>query len=156
MVTINQLSKKVRKSKFRPYKTRALKEKIYKSLAKEVATCAPFKQGVCTKVYTKTPRKPNSAVRKVANVRLTTKHHVSVYIPGEGHKLQKYSVVLVRGGRVKDLPGVKYHVVRGHFDCQFLAQKRISRSKYGTPRPRKKGELRYQLRRLKRHFSKMV
>jgi small subunit ribosomal protein S12 len=156
MVTVNQLSKKVRKSKFRPFKARALKLDIYKCLNKERATVAPFKQGFCTKVYTKTPRKPNSATRKVANVRLTTKQHVSVYIPGEGHKLQKYSVVLIRGGRVKDLPGVKYHIVRGHFDCHFLADKRISRSKYGTPRPRKKGELRYQLRRLKRHFSKMI
>jgi len=156
MVTVNQLSRNIRKDKFRPYKARALKLKINRCSNKESALVAPFKQGVCTKVYTTTPRKPNSATRKVARVRLTTKQTITAYIGGEGHKLQRYSVVLVRGGRVKDLPGFKYHIVRGHFDCHFLAQRRNSRSKYGTPRPRKKGELRYQLRRLKRHFSKMV
>ena len=156
MVTINQLSRKVRVSKFRALKSRALKLNISRCLNKERALSAPLKQGVCTKVYTTTPRKPNSATRKIARVRLTTKQIVTAYIGGEGHKLQKYSVVLIRGGRVKDLPGVKYHIVRGHFDCHYLVQRRNSRSKYGTPRPRKKGEMRYQLRRLERHFSKMV
>ena len=143
MPTIQQLIRSPRKTILIKTKSPALKN-------------CPQRRGVCTRVYTTTPKKPNSAIRKVARVRLTTGFEVTAYIPGEGHTLQKYSVVLVRGGRVKDLPGVKYHIVRGHFDCQFLAQKRTSRSKYGTPRPRKKGELRYQLRRLKRHFSKMV
>ena len=95
----------------------------------------PQRRGVCTRVYTTTPKKPNSALRKVARVRLTSGFEVTAYIPGIGHELQEHTAVLIRGGRVKDLPGVKYHIVRGHFDCQFLAQKRSSRSKYGTPRP---------------------
>ena len=143
MPTINQLIKRSRIKPVARNKVPALERQ-------------PLKRGVCVKVYTTTPKKPNSALRKVARVRLSNGFEVTAYIPGEGHNLQEHSVVLIRGGRVKDLPGVKYHIVRGHFDCHYLVQRRNSRSKYGTPRPRKKGEMRYQLRRLKRHFSKMV
>nr|YP_004339012.1 ribosomal protein S12 [Coccomyxa subellipsoidea C-169]ADY75454.1 ribosomal protein S12 [Coccomyxa subellipsoidea C-169] len=95
---------------------------------------SPQKQGVCLRVFTRTPKKPNSALRKVAKVRLTNYAEVSAYIPGEGHNLQEHSVVLIRGGRVKDLPGVKYHVVRGVLDAQGVVQRRQSRSKYGAKR----------------------
>ena len=93
---------------------------------------APQRLGVCLRVFTRTPKKPNSALRKVAKIRLTTSSDVSAYIPGEGHNLQEHSVVLIRGGRVKDLPGVKYHVIRGVMDSQGVLQRRQSRSKYGT------------------------
>lgn len=92
----------------------------------------PQKKGVCLKVYTRTPKKPNSAIRKIAKIRLTNKFRIIAYIPGEGHNLQEHSVVLVRGGRVKDLPGVRYHIVRGKYDFQGLSKRKKSRSKYGT------------------------
>ncbi len=97
----------------------------------------PQKRGVCTRVYTTTPKKPNSALRKVARVRLTNGYEVSSYIGGEGHNLQEHSVVLIRGGRVKDLPGVRYHTVRGTLDCAGVAERKQSRSKYGAKRPKK-------------------
>ena len=94
----------------------------------------PQRRGVCTRVYTTTPKKPNSAIRKVARVRLTSGFEVTAYIPGEGHKLQEYSTVMIRGGRVKDLPGIKYHLVRGKLDFSGLKERKTSRSKYGTKR----------------------
>ena len=97
----------------------------------------PQKRGVCTRVYTTTPKKPNSALRKVAKVRLTNGHEVVSYIPGEGHNLQEHSVVLIRGGRVKDLPGVRYHTVRGTLDCAGVAERKQGRSKYGAKRGKK-------------------
>ena len=96
----------------------------------------PQKRGVCTRVYTTTPKKPNSALRKVARVRLTNGFEVSSYIPGEGHNLQEHSVVLIRGGRVKDLPGVRYHTIRGTLDCAGVGERRRGRSKYGAKRPK--------------------
>ena len=96
----------------------------------------PQKRGVCTRVYTTTPKKPNSALRKVARIRLTNGHEVTAYIPGESHNLQEHAVVLIRGGRVKDLPGVRYHVVRGHLDTQGVKDRRQGRSKYGAKRPK--------------------
>jgi small subunit ribosomal protein S12 len=99
---------------------------------KTILRNSPFKRGVCVKVYTQTPRKPNSALRKVARVRLTNGMEVTAYIPGEGHNLQEHSVVLVRGGRVKDLGGVRYHIVRGHLDAAGVADRKQARSKYGT------------------------
>ncbi len=97
----------------------------------------PQKRGVCTRVYTVTPKKPNSALRKVARVRLTNKQEVTCYIPGVGHNLQEHSIVLIRGGRVKDLPGVRYHIIRGSLDTQGVADRRKSRSKYGAKAPKK-------------------
>jgi small subunit ribosomal protein S12 len=96
----------------------------------------PFKKGVCLAVKTMTPKKPNSALRKIARVRLSNGKEVTVYIPGEGHNLQEHHIVLVRGGRVKDLPGVRYHIVRGVYDCQGVADRKQSRSKYGVKRPK--------------------
>ncbi|MFO7709707.1 MAG: 30S ribosomal protein S12 [Desulfobacterales bacterium] len=123
MPTINQLVRHARKRAKKKNKTPALKG-------------APQKRGVCTRVYTTTPKKPNSALRKVARVRLTTGIEVSAYIPGVGHNLQEHSVVLVRGGRVKDLPGVRYHIVRGTLDTLGVEDRRQSRSKYGAKRPK--------------------
>lgn len=97
----------------------------------------PQRRGVCTRVYTSTPKKPNSALRKVARVRLTNQMEVTAYIPGEGHNLQEHSIVLIRGGRVKDLPGVRYHIIRGAMDTSGVADRTVSRSKYGTKRPKK-------------------
>jgi small subunit ribosomal protein S12 len=97
---------------------------------------SPQKRGVCTRVYTSTPKKPNSALRKVARVRLTNQIEVTAYIPGEGHNLQEHSIVLIRGGRVKDLPGVRYHVIRGTMDTAGVAERKRSRSKYGTKKPK--------------------
>ena len=119
MVTINQLLKSPRISKRRGEKTPAL-------------TGSPQRKGVCLRVFTKTPRKPNSALRKVARVRLTNNKRITAYIPGEGHNLQEHSVVLVRGGCVKDLAGVKYHMVRGSLDLQSIRDRKQGRSKYGT------------------------
>jgi small subunit ribosomal protein S12 len=102
----------------------------------ELRRGAPFKRGVCTKVYTTTPKKPNSALRKVAKVRLSNGVEVIAYIPGEGHNLQEHSIVLIRGGRVKDLPGVRYHIVRGVYDTQGVANRRKGRSVYGAKRPK--------------------
>ena len=97
---------------------------------------SPQKKGVCIKVYTTTPKKPNSALRKVARVRLSNGHEVTCYIPGEGHNLQEHSVVLIRGGRVKDLPGVRYHILRGNLDTQGVTNRKQQRSKYGAKRPK--------------------
>lgn len=125
---MNQLllgtQKRAQKKRMRDNKTPALKG-------------SPQKRGVCVRVYTKTPKKPNSAIRKVAKVRLTTGHEVIAYIPDEGHNLQEHSIVLLRGGRVKDLNGVRYHIVRGTLDCQGVEKRRRSRSKYGVKRPKK-------------------
>jgi small subunit ribosomal protein S12 len=123
MPTINQLVKNGRKRISQKTNTPALKG-------------APQKRGVCTRVYTSTPKKPNSALRKVARVRLTTGIEVTAYIPGIGHNLQEHSVVLVRGGRVKDLPGVRYHIVRGTLDTLGVADRKQGRSKYGAKRPK--------------------
>ena len=125
MPTINQLVRKGRKKK-------AVKNKV------PALQACPQKRGVCVRVYTSTPKKPNSALRKVARVRLTNGFEVTSYIPGVGHNLQEHSVVLIRGGRVKDLPGVRYHVVRGVLDCQGVEKRRRSRSKYGVKKPRGK------------------
>lgn len=123
MPTINQLVRKGRKRIQKKTNTPALKG-------------SPQKRGVCTRVYTSTPKKPNSALRKVARVRLTTGIEVTAYIPGIGHNLQEHSVVLVRGGRVKDLPGVRYHIVRGTLDTLGVEDRRQSRSKYGSKKPK--------------------
>lgn len=123
MPTINQLVRKPRKSAVERSKSPAL-------------TSCPQRRGVCTRVYTTTPKKPNSALRKVARVRLTNGYEVTSYIPGEGHNLQEHSVILVRGGRVPDLPGVRYHTVRGTLDTQGVADRKQSRSKYGTKKPK--------------------
>lgn len=123
MPTINQLVRKGRKRIKKKTNTPALKG-------------APQKRGVCTRVYTSTPKKPNSALRKVARVRLTTGIEVTAYIPGIGHNLQEHSVVLVRGGRVKDLPGVRYHIVRGTLDTLGVDDRRAGRSKYGAKKPK--------------------
>jgi len=120
MTTINQLCRKERKKKKRKKKTPALGE-------------SPQKKGICLKIFLRTPKKPNSALRKLTKLRLTsTKKIITAYIPGEGHNLQEYSTVLVRGGRVKDLPGVKYHLIRGKLDFNGLTNRKTSRSKYGT------------------------
>lgn len=134
MPTINQLIKKPRKKVLRKSKTPAL-QKAFNSLKQQPVKLkkgSPFKRGVCTKVYTVTPKKPNSALRKVARVKLTNGMEVTAYIPGIGHNLQEYSVVLIRGGRVKDLPGVRYHVVRGVLDTTGVDNRQQGRSRYGT------------------------
>ena len=123
MATINQLVRKPRRSKVTKSNSAALK-------------ACPQKRGVCTRVYTTTPKKPNSALRKVARVRLTNGFEVTSYIGGEGHNLQEHSVILIRGGRVKDLPGVRYHTVRGALDCAGVSDRRQARSKYGAKRPK--------------------
>jgi small subunit ribosomal protein S12 len=110
-------------------------EKAVRSKTPAMAAC-PQKRGVCTRVYTQTPKKPNSALRKVARVRLTNGIEVTAYIPGEGHNLQEHSIVLIRGGRVKDLPGVRYHIIRGVLDTSGVEGRRQSRSKYGAKRPK--------------------
>ncbi|MEI6090490.1 MAG: 30S ribosomal protein S12 [bacterium] len=124
MPTISQLIRKGRKKIVKKSKSVALKN-------------CPQRRGVCTRVYTTTPKKPNSALRKVARVRLTTGIEVTAYIPGEGHNLQEHSLVFVRGGRVKDLPGVRYHIIRGTADTQGVEKRNQGRSKYGTKRPKK-------------------
>ena len=123
MPTIQQLVRKGRRDKIAKVKTAALKG-------------SPQRRGVCTRVYTTTPKKPNSALRKVAKVRLTNGYEVISYIGGEGHNLQEHSVVLIRGGRVKDLPGVRYHTVRGSLDAAGVAKRKQARSKYGAKRPK--------------------
>ena len=123
MPTVNQLVRKGRVSPPAKMKTPVLRG-------------APQKRGVCTRVYTTTPKKPNSALRKVARVRLTNGFEVTAYIPGEGHNLQEHSIVLIRGGRVKDLPGVRYHIVRGSLDASGVNGRNKSRSKYGTKKPK--------------------
>ncbi len=109
---------------------------VSKNKAPALQAC-PQKRGVCTRVYTTTPKKPNSALRKVARVRLTNSIEVTAYIPGEGHNLQEHSIVLIRGGRIKDLPGVRYHIIRGTLDTSGVDERKKSRSKYGTKRPKK-------------------
>jgi small subunit ribosomal protein S12 len=123
MPTINQLVRKGRQTIEKKSKSPAMRSN-------------PQKRGVCTRVYTTTPKKPNSALRKVARVRLTNGFEVTAYIPGEGHNLQEHSIVLIRGGRVKDLPGVRYHIVRGTLDSAGVNDRRQSRSKYGAKRPK--------------------
>jgi small subunit ribosomal protein S12 len=123
MPTINQLVRKSRKKLQKKNKVPALQR-------------CPQKRGVCVRVYTTTPKKPNSALRKVARVRLTNSYEVTSYIPGEGHNLQEHSVVLIRGGRVKDLPGVRYHIIRGTLDSLGVQDRQKSRSKYGAKRPK--------------------
>ncbi|MCA9348711.1 30S ribosomal protein S12 [Candidatus Saccharibacteria bacterium] len=132
MPTINQLVRKPRKATKAKSKSPAL-HRVTNSLTTTVyEKSAPFKRGVCVKVTTKTPKKPNSALRKVARVRLVNGHEVWAYIPGEGHNLQEHAVVMIRGGRVPDLPGVRYHVVRGHLDLQGVSDRKSARSKYGA------------------------
>lgn len=123
MPTINQLIRKPRTTKPKRNKVPAMEQN-------------PQKRGVCSRVYTTTPKKPNSALRKVARVRLTNGYEVTSYIGGEGHNLQEHSVVMIRGGRVKDLPGVRYHTVRGTLDCAGVSERRQGRSKYGAKRPK--------------------
>ena len=123
MPTINQLIRKGRKRKKQKGNTPALNS-------------CPQKRGVCIRVYTSTPKKPNSALRKVARVRLTNQMEVTAYIPGEGHNLQEHSIVLIRGGRIKDLPGVRYHIIRGTMDTAGVADRKRGRSKYGTRKPK--------------------
>ncbi len=136
MPTIAQLIREPRKEKVSKSKSPAL-QKNYDSLHKITRNeASPFKRGVCTRVGTMTPKKPNSALRKYAKVRLTNNMEVLAYIPGEGHNLQEHSVVLIRGGRVKDLPGVRYHIVRGTLDTQGIAKRRQARSRYGTKKPK--------------------
>jgi small subunit ribosomal protein S12 len=125
MATVNQLVRKGRSSIKRTSKSPAL-------------MACPLRRGVCTRVYTVTPKKPNSALRKVCRVKLTNGYEVTAYIGGEGHNLQEHSVVLIRGGRVKDLPGVRYHIVRGSLDTAGVAKRRQGRSKYGAKRPKNK------------------
>jgi small subunit ribosomal protein S12 len=137
MATINQLVRKKRKDPVRKSKTVALRRGFNTLKNKPTHYKSPFKRGVCTKVTTKTPRKPNSAIRKIARVRLTNGMEVTAYIPGEGHQLQEHSVVLVRGGRVKDI-GVRYTVVRGRLDATGVDKRKQGRSKYGAKKP--KGE----------------
>ena len=136
MPTINQLIRKPRKVAARKSKSPALGSIVNTLKTRYYNQASPFKRGVCIKVTTKTPKKPNSALRKVARVRLTNGIEVSAYIPGEGHNLQEHSVVLIRGGRVKDLPGVRYHIVRGTLDTAGIEKRRQARSKYGTKRPK--------------------
>lgn len=124
MPTINQLIRKGRK-------------RTVKKTASPALKASPQKRGVCTRVYTTTPKKPNSALRKVARVRLVNGMEVTAYIPGEGHNLQEHSTVMIRGGRVKDLPGVRYHIIRGTLDTQGVSDRRQGRSKYGVKRPKK-------------------
>ncbi len=137
MPTINQLVRKGRQDKVKKSKAPALRF-TYNALKNRVDRLdgAPFKRGVCTQVRTMTPKKPNSALRKIARVRLTNHMEVTAYIPGEGHSLQEHSVVLIRGGRVKDLPSVRYHIVRGPLDCKGVEKRQQGRSKYGAKRPK--------------------
>jgi len=138
MPTINQLIRKGRQNKVRKSKVPALQFTL-DTLHRKKTTFAKgtaFKRGVCTKVYTTTPKKPNSALRKVAKVRLSNGMEVIAYIPGEGHNLQEHSIVLLRGGRVKDLPGVRYHIVRGVYDTQGVEGRKRGRSLYGAKRPK--------------------
>jgi len=136
MPTINQLVKKSRGKKVRKSKSPVLNVGFNTIERKQTNDKSPQKRGVCTRVGTKTPKKPNSALRKYARVRLSNGKEIDAYIPGEGHNLQEHSVVLVRGGRVKDLIGVRYHIVRGTLDTHGVEDRKQSRSKYGTKRPK--------------------
>lgn len=137
MPTINQLVRKGRTFRTTKTKSPALGAAFNVLKNKPRNSSSPFKRGVCTRVFTTTPKKPNSALRKVARVRLTNGLEVTAYIPGVGHNLQEHSVVVIRGGRVKDLPGVRYHIVRGVLDATGVEGRRQERSKYGAKRPKK-------------------
>jgi small subunit ribosomal protein S12 len=137
MPTINQLVRKPRKTASEKSKSPALLRVTNNLKTRSYEKASPFKRGVCVRVTTKTPKKPNSALRKVARVRLTNGHEVWAYIGGEGHNLQEHAVVLVRGGRVKDLPGVRYHIVRGSLDLQGVQNRKQGRSKYGAKKEKK-------------------
>ena len=136
MTTINQLVRKNRKSKTKKSKSPVLNVGFNSKDRVSTVQNSPQKRGVCTKVGTRTPKKPNSALRKVARVRLSNGIEVTAYIPGIGHNLQEHSVVLIRGGRVKDLPGVRYHIIRGALDVQGVANRQQGRSKYGAKKPK--------------------
>ncbi len=138
MPTINQLKRRSRKSAVKKTKTPAFKNVFNTLKNKPIGTESPFKRGVCLKVSTTTPKKPNSALRKIARVRLTNGMEVTAYIPGIGHNLQEHSIVVIRGGRVKDLPGVRYHIVRGVLDSAGVADRKRGRSKYGAKRAKAK------------------
>ena len=137
MATLNQLIKGHRKTSQNKSKAPALQRYFNYLKNRPLQTSSPFKRGVCVKVFTTTPKKPNSALRKVARVRLTNGMEITAYIPGEGHNLQEHSVVIVRGGRVKDLPGVKYHIVRGRLDTSGVTARKQQRSKYGAKQVKK-------------------
>jgi len=137
MLTFNQLVKQGRKSKITKSKSPALQRGLNTIKDKRTERSSPQKRGVCTRVFTDTPKKPNSALRKIARVRLSNQMEATCYIPGEGHNLQEHSVVLMRGGRVRDVPGVRYHIVRGTLDTAGVANRRQARSKYGAKRPKK-------------------
>ena len=138
MPTINQLKKRPRKLTRKKTKTPAFKHVFNTLKNKPIGTASPFKRGVCLKVSTTTPKKPNSALRKIARVRLTNGMEVTAYIPGIGHNLQEHSIVMIRGGRVKDLPGVRYHVVRGVLDTSGVSNRKRGRSKYGAKKEKSK------------------
>jgi len=138
MSTINQLARKGRKQKTWRTKTIALSRGFNTVANRPSYFPAPFKRGVCTRVTTKTPRKPNSAIRKIARVRLSNGMEVTAYIPGMGHNLQEHSIVMIRGGRVRDLPGVRYHIVRGRYDSQGVQNRKKSRSLYGAKKEKAK------------------
>ncbi len=137
MPTINQILRHGRKKKTRKPKAPVLLVRTNTLKKKNVPSSSPQKRGVCTRVGTMTPKKPNSALRKYARVRLSNGYEVTAYIPGQGHNLQEHSVVLIRGGRVKDLIGVRYHIIRGTLDTQGVADRKQARSKYGAKRPKK-------------------
>ncbi len=137
MPTFNQLVRKGREQVTYKSTAPALQKSLNTLKGHDTDLSSPQKRGVCTAVRTSTPKKPNSALRKIARVRLTNGYEVSAYIPGVGHNLQEHSVVLIRGGRVKDLPGVRYHIIRGTLDTQGVQNRRQSRSKYGAKRPKK-------------------
>ena len=138
MATINQLVRNKRQKKTKKSKSPVLGVRLNSLTKKTTNTSSPQKRGVCTRVGTKTPKKPNSALRKYARVRLSNGKEIDAYIPGEGHNLQEHSVVLVRGGRVKDLIGVRYHVIRGTLDTQGVQDRKQARSKYGAKKPKSK------------------
>lgn len=136
MPTINQLIRKGRQKKTRKSKSPAMQTTFNTLKNKSVKSPSPQKRGVCLKVTTMTPKKPNSALRKYARVRLTNGVEVNAYIPGEGHNLQEHSVVMIRGGKVKDLPGVRYHIIRGKLDTQGVSDRKQGRSRYGAKKPK--------------------
>lgn len=136
MPTINQLIKKPRRKASKKSKSPALQLAFNHLKNRSVKLGCPQKRGVCVKVTTMTPKKPNSALRKVARVRLTNGMEVNAYIPGEGHNLQEHSIVMIRGGRVKDLPGVRYHIIRGNLDTQGVQNRKQGRSRYGAKKPK--------------------
>lgn len=137
MPTINQLIRRPRRAQTRKSKAPALQNILNTLKSQNRPLACPAKRGVCTKVTTMTPKKPNSALRKIARVRLTNGMEVNAYIGGEGHNLQEHSIVMVRGGRVKDLPGVRYHIIRGSLDCQGVQNRKQGRSRYGAKKPKK-------------------